>query len=399
MFFHEIAEGQPDPIFGLNEAFHADVRPNKLNLIIGIYKDDQLRSHLMGSVMQAKNQIASQDVLADYLPIDGLSDLHEQLGRIVFGEKRWKENHGRIYTAQSVGGTGALQVGGQFLCQEVSKSIAISTPTWPTHRSIFERAGMRVETYPYYSRDKHGIDFDGLCSSLKRMTEKTVVLLHPACHNPTGCDPSTEQWKELSRIIREKRLLPFFDFAYQGLGEGLEKDRQAIDIFMNNGHEMLIAYSCAKNFSLYCQRVGVLFVVDENAAVKLRVGSQIKKIIRSLYSNPPAHGARIVAALLQDAALKEEWKKELDAMRHRIFVIRESLIRRLSMEPTGVNFEFLRHHKGMFSFIDLDKSQVQQLINEFGIYLIDNGRISLTGLNSENIDYVASGIAAVCKKA
>jgi aspartate/tyrosine/aromatic aminotransferase len=396
MFFHEIPEGQPDPIFGLNEAFQADVRPNKVNLIVGIYKDDQLRAHLMESVRKVKNQINNQDLLADYLPIDGLHDFQAQVGMLVFGEKRWKENHSRIYAAQTVGGTGALQLGGQFLAQEVSKSIAISTPTWPNHRSVFERAGLKVETYPYYNREKHGIDFDGFCSSLKRMPEKTPVLLHAICHNPTGCDFSIEQWKELSRIILERRILPFFDFAYQGLGEGLEKDRQAIEIFMNDGHEMLIAYSCAKNFSLYCQRVGALFVVDENAAVKLRVGSQIKKIIRSLYSNPPAHGARIVSALLQAPSMKEEWKKELDSMRHRIAIIRESLIQRLSTKCSRVNFEFLRHHKGMFSFIDLDKSQVQQLIDKFGIYLTDNGRISLTGLNSKNIDYVVSGIAAVC---
>ena len=397
MFFHKVLEAQPDPIFGLNEAFQADVRPNKVNLIIGIYKDEQLRSHLMPSVGKVKNQIASQDLLADYLPIDGLPDLNEQLGMLVFGENKWKESRGRIYAAQTIGGTGALQVGGQFLSQEISKSIAISTPTWPNHRSIFERAGLRVETYPYYSREKHGIDFDALCDYLKKLPEKTAVLLHPVCHNPTGCDLSLEQWKDVSKIMMKSRLLPFFDFAYQGLGEGIEKDRRAIEIFLNDGHEMLVAYSCSKNFSLYCQRVGALFVVDENAAVKLRVGSQIKKIIRSLYSNPPAHGARIVASLLKDAAIKEEWKKELDSMRHRITIIRESLIQRLASKSTRINFEFLRHHKGMFSFVDIDKSQVQQLIDKFGIYLIDNGRISLTGLNEKNIDYVVSGIAAICE--
>lgn len=397
MFFHEILEAQPDPIFGLNEAFQADMRPNKVNLIIGIYKDDKLQANLMTSVKKVKNEVSHNDFLADYLPIDGSSDFLEEVGMLVFGETKWRENHGRIYSAQAVGGTGALQVGGQFLSQEVSKSIAIPAPTWANHRSIFERAGLKVETYPYYSREMHGIDFDAFCAALHQMPEKTVLLLHGTCHNPSGCDPNLEQWKELSRIIRTKRILPFFDFAYQGLGLGLEKDRQPIEIFLNDGHEMLVAYSCSKNFSLYCQRVGALFVVDENAAVKLRVGSQIKKIIRSLYSNPPAHGARIVSSLLKDDALKEEWKKELDSMRRRIAIIRESLIQRLSSKSTRVNFEFLRHHKGMFSFMDLDKSQVQQLIDRFGIYLIDNGRISLTGLNSNNIDYVADGIAAVCE--
>lgn len=396
MFFSEILEGQPDPIFGLNEAFQSDVRPNKVNLIVGIYKDDQLKAHLMSSVKKAKDQVISQDLLADYLPIDGLPDFVEPIGRLVFGEKEWKGNHGRIYAAQTVGGTGALQVAGQFLVQEVTKTIAVSNPTWPNHRSIFERAGCRVETYPYYSKEKHGVDFSSLCSAIKELQEKTAVLLHPACHNPTGCDLTIEQWKELSRIIKEKKLLPFFDFAYQGLGEGLAEDQRPIEIFLKDGHEMLVAYSCSKNFSLYCQRTGALFIVDENAAVKLRIGSQVKKIIRSLYSNPPAHGARITAHVLNDASLKEEWEKELDAMRHRLAATRDKLAERLSLRSKRTDFGFIRHHKGMFSFMDLDKTQVQRLIQEFGIYLTDNGRISLAGLTSKNIDYVVDAIIAIC---
>jgi len=390
MFFQEILEGQPDPIFGLNEAFRADVLPYKVNLIIGIYKDEELQARLMHSVKKAIWEVFNQNLLADYLPIDGLPDFLEQIGALIFGEKRWKDNHSRIYGTQAIGGTGALQLGGQFLSGHVSKMIAVPTPTWPNHRSIFERAGCGVKTYPYYDREKHGIDFNSLSLALKKMPEKTIVLLHPVCHNPTGCDLSHEEWKELSRLMRERNILPFFDFAYQGLGDGIEKDRKAIEIFMDDGHEMLIGYSCSKNFSLYCQRVGALFVVSESSAVKLRIGSQIKKIIRSLYSNPPLHGARVVASLLENPSLKEEWKKELDFMRHRIANIREKLTQKL-----GDRFKFLCHHKGMFSFMDLDKSQVERLIEEFGIYLTDNGRISLTGLNAKNMDYVVEAIRAV----
>jgi aspartate/tyrosine/aromatic aminotransferase len=256
---------------------------------------------------------------------------------------------------------------------------------------------MRVDTYPYYSREKHGVDFDSLHRHVNQLPEKTVLLLHPCCHNPTGSDLMRDQWKTLSQLLLKRKILPFFDFAYQGLGSGIEEDRQAIEIFLDDGNEMIVAYSCAKNFSLYCQRVGALFVVDENAAVKLRVGSQIKKIIRSLYSNPPAHGARIVSHLLLDAKLKAEWKRELESMRGRIGKIREKLIDRLNSKSGGADFEFLRPHKGMFSFVDLDKSQVQRLIDGFGIYLIDNGRISLTGLNGENLEIVVEGISAVCK--
>lgn len=397
MFFNEVLEAKPDPIFGLKEAFQADVRPNKVNLIIDIYKDEDLKPHLMPSVKKAKEQILSRDLLADYLPLDGLDDFCEVIGKIAFGEKIWSDHHGRIYAAQTVGGTGALQVGGQFLSQEVKKEIAFSSPTWPNHRSIFERAGCVSLDYPYYCRERHGIDFDALCAAMEKFPEKTVILLHPVCHNPTGCDLTLEQWKKLSQILLKKKLVPFFDCAYQGLGEDIAKDRQAIEVFFQDGHEMLIAYSCSKNFSLYCQRVGALFIVSENAAVKHRVGSQIKKIIRSIYSNPPAHGARIAAAVLKDAALKKQWVSELETMRGRIQSVREDLIRRLSEKTKRADFEFLRSHKGMFSFIDLDKSQVQRLIDEFSIYMIGNGRISLTGLNGKNIDSVVEGLSAVCE--
>lgn len=223
MFFHGILEAQPDPIFGLNEAFQADMRPNKVNLIIGIYKDEKLQANLMTSVQKVKNEISQHDFLADYLPIDGFSDFLEEIGMLVFGEKKWRENHGRIYSAQAIGGTGALQIGGQFLSQEVSKSIAIPSPTWANHRSIFERAGLKVETYPYYSREMHGIDFGAFCSALNQLPEKTVLLLHPTCHNPTGCDLSLEQWKELSKIIRTKRILPFLISLIRDWAKGWKK--------------------------------------------------------------------------------------------------------------------------------------------------------------------------------
>lgn len=395
MFFHEILEAKPDPIFGLADAFRADVRPNKVNLIIGIYKDDQLQSHIMRSMQKAKQRVLEQDLVADYLPLDGLPAFCEGIGALVFGESIWKANHSRIYAAQAVGGTGALQIGEQFLAQEVTKEVAIPLTTWPTHRLIVERAGCKVSTYPYYNRKTHGIDFSPLCSALKELPKKTAVLLQPVCHNPTGSDPSFNQWKEISQIIKEKQLIPFFDFAYQGFGEGLEKDRKVIELFFNAGHEMLIAYSCSKNFSMYCQRAGALFVVSENAAVKLRIGSQMKRIIRSLYSNPPAHGVRAIVHLLQDPMLKEEWTKELDDMYQRIHRMRENLVQRL--QKSGLDFQFLRERKGMFAFLDLDKSQVQRLIDDFGVYLLENGRISLAGLTAQNLDYVVDAIASVCK--
>jgi len=397
MFFQEVLEAKADPIFGLNEAFQADPRPNKVNLVVGIYKDDALRPVLMPSVKRAKDELVATDFTADYLPIDGFPDFYNRIGGLVFGENLWAENQSRIYAGQTIGGTGAIQIGGQFLSQEGMKSIVIPNPTWPTHRSILERAGCTVDSYAYYDRKQHGVDFEALLSSLSSFPEKTAVLLHTVCHNPTGCDLSVREWEELSRFMKNRKLLPFFDFAYHGLGEGIEKDRKPIEIFLEEGHEMIVAYSCSKNFSLYCQRVGALFIVEENGLGKRRIGSQVKRIMRSLYSNPPAYGCQIVAHLLQVSSLRAEWEKDLASMRHRIASMRESLIQRLSASRSKTDFQFLLKHKGMFSFIDLEQSQVHRLIHEFGIFLTDNGRISLSGLSSRNIEYVVKGLIAVCE--
>lgn len=394
MFFDAVPEGPPDPIFGLTGAFKADPRPNKVDLLVGIYKNEKLEPELLPAVKKAKEQIFANDLLADYLPIDGLGEFVDRIGALAFG-KLWKESHSKIYAAQSVGGTGALRVGGEFIFQEITKQAFVPNPTWPNHRMLLERVGFQVESYVYYDKKRHGFDFDGMIADLNRCPEKSCVMLHAACHNPSGCDPSESEWREISRVILRKRLLPFFDFAYQGLGEGLEKDRKAIEIFMNDGHEMAIAYSCSKNFSLYCQRTGALFIVGSNAAVKGRIGSQIKRIIRTLYSNPPAHGARIAAHVLANEGLRKEWERELEAMRSRIQSTREELVKKLTKH--NPHFSYLSGHKGMFSFADLDKSQVQRLISEFAIYLIDNGRISIPGINRQNIDSIADSILKVCE--
>lgn len=398
MFFHEVNEAPPDPIFGLAEAFKADMRKEKVNLMVGIYRDDQLRAELLSSARAAKVDILNQDLMADYLPIDGLSEMLELLGPVVFSDPLWSENHGRIYAAHTTGGTGALRVGSEFLAQEVSKSFYVPNHTWPNHRSILERSGCKVENYPYYSREKRGFDFEAMVAFLTQLPEKAVVILHACCHNPTGCDPTTEEWKILSQVMKKGNLFPFFDFAYQGLGGGIEKDAESVRIFLNDGHEMAIAYSCSKNFSMYCQRVGALFVATESASVKMRVKSQVKRIIRSLYSNPPAHGARIVTEILKRNELRKFWFKDLEAIRKRIHLMRETLIQRLISKAKGGDFEYLKEHKGMFSFINMDQSQARRMIEEFAIYMTDNGRISIPGLTTKNIDYVVNSLISVCVK-
>jgi aspartate/tyrosine/aromatic aminotransferase len=381
MFFHEVAEAPPDPIFGLLGAFQADVRKEKVNLMVGIYKDERLRAEPLSSV---KRVVVGMEV-ADYLPIDGLAELVELLGPVVFGGGWDRE---RMYGAHTVGGTGALRVGGEFLVQEVTKVCAVPNHTWPNHR-LLERAGMTLKTYPYYSREKRGFDVEALLGFLRGLPKKTAVMLHACCHNPTGCDPNEREWREISRVMKEGQLVPFFDFAYQGLGEGVEKDAEAIRLFVREGHEMLVAYSCSKNFSMYSQRVGALFVVGENTGVKMGVGSQVKRIIRALYSNPPEYGARVVVEVLKKE--RELWLKDLEGMRARL-----GNMRRVLVEKLGSEFDYLQGHKGMFSFIDLDKGQVKRLIDEYAIYMTDNGRISVAGLSRENVDYVVRGILSVC---
>jgi len=395
MFFDQVAEGKPDPIFGLTRAFQEDARPNKINLLVGIYKDAELHPWLMSSVKKAKQMIFEEDMTADYLPFEGLSSLTEGIGALVFGETFWKEAQSRIFAAQALGGTGALRIGAEFLAQEVSKKAFISAPTWPNHRGIFERTGFMVDTYAYCASAPEGFDFDAMCSSLEKMPEKSIVLLHAVCHNPTGCDPTLEQWDQISDLIKRKNLLPFFDFAYQGFGEGLEEDAAAVRLFYERGHEMLVGYSCSKNFSLYSQRVGALFVVAQDASAKLRVGSQVKRCIRTLYSNPPAHGARIVAKILHEPDLREKWSQELSIMRQRLQSARKNLVHGFLSKSKKADFGYLKDHKGMFSLVDLDKSQVQTLIDTYALYLIDNGRISLAGLSANNVEEVVERILTV----
>ena len=396
MFFDKVPEGQPDPVFGLSGAFEADTRSKKVNLLVGIYKNDRLQSESMPVVRIAREATASQDLVADYLPIDGHSEFLAHLGALVFGEKEWK-GRDSSYAAQTAGGTAALRIGTELLIQEVTKTISIPTPTWPNHRLILDKAGCNVDAYPYYSREKKGVDFEAILKHLKGLPEKAAVILHACCHNPTGCDLSNQEWKELSSFMKKKRLFPFFDFAYQGFGDGLEKDAEAVRIFKEDGHDMLVAYSCSKNFSLYCQRVGALFALGQNAGEKFRIASQVKRIIRGLYSNPPAHGARIASFILGEEKLRHQWEKELEGMRARMTRMRKSLSSRLIAQAKKIDFRYLEKHKGMFSFLDMDKHQVQRMISEFGVYLLDSGRISVAGLSEDNIDYVVNSLLTVCE--
>lgn len=379
MFFDHVREGAPDAIFGMLGAFLADPRPEKINLMVGIYKDESLKSELIPVVREIKERL--QDFAADYLPFEGVKELPELLAPLVFGK-----NLPHMYVAQSVGGTGALRVGAEFLAQEVSKRVYLPNPTWGNHRNIFERAGFTISNLPYYNHEKRSFDREAYIAALKVAEPMSVVIFHPTCHNPTGSDPSFEDWKEISSICQERRLFPFFDFAYQGFGDGLEEDAKVIRLFAERGHEMFVAYSCSKNFSLYCQRMGALFAVCKDAGAKFRVGSQIKRIIRAMYSNPPSHGARIVVEVLSHE--KERWMEQVEAMRQRLTRARELLALRLG-------YRHLLQRKGMFLYLDLNQHQVQELIQKHAIYTLESGRISLAGLTPANTDIVAQKVKAV----
>lgn len=397
MVFEKVLEGPPDAIFGMASVFKADGRKDKINLMVGIFKDEQLRGDLLPSVRLAKERVFSKDQLADYLPFQGLPEYPSLLGELVFGQKLWSENSSRIYAAQAVGGTGALRVGAEFLAQEVGRRVYLPQPTWGNHRNIFERAGFQVENLPYYSQAKHGFDAEAYLKSLSVLPVGSVIVCHAACHNPTGSDPSFAQWGQISAICKERGLLPFFDFAYQGFGLGLEEDAAVVRLFLEDGHEMLVAYSCSKNFSLYSQRVGGLFVVCPEAESQRKVTSQVNRIIRAMYSNPPAHGARIVAEILGDEVLCQDWKREVEGMRQRIVAAHKQLSSTLMARCKTRDFSFLQQRKGMFSYLDLSQVQVQALIDKYGIYTLDSGRISVAGLTPENIEIVADKVIAVCE--
>lgn len=391
-FFEHVREEPLDPILGLIIQFAADPRRDKVNLGAGIYKTSDLKSFVLGSVKKAEEILVDTETSKDYLPIDGSPEYVQLTKELVFGSGKPLEN---LYGSQTVGGTAALCVGAHFLREMGLKTVYISSPTWVNHRRVFHDAGFEVQTYPYFDEKKKGLNFSALVKEMERMPERALMLLQVSCHNPTGFDPDREEWQEIFHHLEKKKIFPFFDLAYQGLGEGLEKDVAILSHFLERGLECAIAVSHAKNFGLYGERCGALFLACQNKARSLAVGSRIKMIIRGLYSNPPCHGARIVTTILQNAKLKQQWMHELEGMRQRISEMRQTLALLLQAKSGASNFDFLSAQKGMFSYTGLDEKQVGRLIADYGIYLPKDGRINVAGLNSQNIDYVVDAILAV----
>lgn len=386
-----------DPILSLMETFKQDTRPQKVNLSIGLYYDEQGEIPQLKAVAEAEARLNAQAHNASlYLPMDGLSPYRSAIAPLLFGQDHPALKAGRIATIQTIGGSGALKVGADFLKTYFPGSeVYVSNPTWDNHVAIFSGAGFQVKTYPWYDKESNGVKFDELIAKLKTLPAQTIVLLHPCCHNPTGADLTNAQWDTVTEVLKGRDLIPFLDIAYQGFGAGMEEDAYAIRAIAAAGLPALVSNSFSKIFSLYGERVGGLSVVCNDAEEASRVLGQLKATVRRNYSSPPNFGAQVVSCVLNDAELKADWLKEVEAMRLRILSMRQALVEVLNQAMPGKNFDYLLKQRGMFSYTGLSSEQVDRLRNEFGVYLIASGRMCVAGLNSKNVHQVAEAFAAV----
>jgi len=394
--FSEVTLAPADPILGLNEAFQADPNPKKVNLGVGVYQNGQGKVPVLSVVREAERRWYEKEDSKAYLPIDGLASYRQEVQSLLFGRDSALVKEGRVVTAQALGGTGALKVGADFLKRFLPKAeLYISQPSWENHRALFEAAGFVVKEYAYYSPETHGLDFSAMRDSLNKIPSGSIVLLHACCHNPTGADPTAAQWQEVVGICKARSLLPFIDFAYQGFGAGIHEDAVAVRAFAEASVPFVIASSFSKSFSLYRERVGAVCFVAANADEAKRVTSQLKRVIRTNYSNPPTHGAQVVATVLTTPALRAQWESELAGMRERIKRMRRALVDQLAAAGVTGDLGYILQQNGMFSYSGLSAAQMQRLRAEFGVYGVDSGRICVAALNDGNLAYVAKAIAAV----
>ncbi len=385
-----------DPILGLNEQFNADTNPNKVNLGVGVYFDDNGKLPLLQCVQAAEKNLMATPTARGYLPIDGIAAYDSAVKGLVFGADSEPVKSGRVATVQAIGGTGGLKIGADFLKRlSPNATVLISDPSWENHRALFTNAGFTVDTYAYYDAAQRGVNFAAMLASLKAAAPGTIVVLHACCHNPTGYDITPAQWAQVIAVVREGRLTPFLDMAYQGFGYGIQEDGAVIDQFVAAGLNFFVSTSFSKSFSLYGERVGGLSVLCSDKEEASRVLSQLKIVIRTNYSNPPSHGGAVVAAVLNNPELRALWEKELGEMRVRIKAMRQKLVDGLKAAGVQQDMSFITQQIGMFSYSGLSKDQMVRLRTEFGVYGTDTGRMCVAALNSQNIDYVCQSIAKV----
>lgn len=396
----DVEAAPDDPILGLGSAFRADTRDKKVNLGVGAYQDSEGQPLVLSAVRKAEARVLERKLNKEYPPLGGVEDYIDCMRRVVLGAESVVLDDQRSQSMQTVGGTAACCIIGNFLSSVMpGAKIAMSSPTWANHPDIFKGAGLRPCQYRYYDKEQHCLDFAGMCEDLRALETRSIVLLHAGCHNPTGCDPSEEQWRELSQLCLEQRLIPVFDMAYQGFAHSIKDDAWAIRHFADQGHEMFVASSCSKNFGLYGERVGLATAVASTPERADHMISQMKLAGRRLYSMPPLHGARLVATLLGDQALRQEWKRELTNMRERMREMRKSLVAGLMSQQDQVDFTFMNAQNGMFSLLGISKEQVERLKVEFGVYMMGSSRLNVAGLNPGNISYVVDSIITVLNDA
>ncbi|THV04891.1 glutamic oxaloacetic transaminase AAT1 [Dendrothele bispora CBS 962.96] len=396
-----VPAGPPDPILGVTEAFKADKDPRKINLGVGAYRDENGKPYVLTSVQKAEELVAASKPDKEYLPITGLAEFTKNAAKLAYGAESAPLKQGAIAVTQSISGTGALRIGGAFIGRHYPKAkvIYLPTPSWGNHTPIFRDSGLEVRGYRYFDKSTVGLDFEGMKADLKAAPEHSIVLLHACAHNPTGIDPTHAQWKEISDLVKEKNLFPFFDMAYQGFATGsISNDAFAVRHFVAEGHQVALAQSFAKNMGLYGERVGAFSLVTADPEEKARVDSQLKIVIRPMYSNPPLHGARIANAILSDAALYAEWETEVKSMADRIISMRETLYNTLTHDlKTPGEWGHIKSQIGMFSFTGLTAPQTKALAEKAHVYMTADGRISMAGLNSKNIEHFATSVDAAVR--
>jgi len=394
--FASVQLAPKDPIFGLTEAYTADQRPGKVNLGVGVYYTDDGKVPLLKAVLAAEQEVVAKQSPRAYIPIEGPNPYNSAVQNLLFGTDSPLIKEGRVVTAECLGGTGALRVGGDFVKRlDTGAPAAISAPSWENHRGIFESAGYQVLEYAYFDPKTRGVDFDGMVKSLESFPAKTLVILHACCHNPTGADLTAEQWKKIISICQTRQLIPFLDIAYQGFASGIEQDGTAVRMFADSGMSFFVSSSFSKSFSLYGERVGAISIVTQSKEESTRVLSQLKRVIRTNYSNPPTHGAAIVATVLNSPTLRQMWEDELAEMRERIKAMRHGLNQKLAASGVQQDFSFIEAQRGMFSYSGLTADQVAKLQEQDGIYALSTGRICVAALNTKNLDRVAQAIARV----
>lgn len=394
--FAQVERAPRDPILGLTESFNADTRADKVNLGVGVYYDDNGKLPLLKCIKDAEAKRVASAPARGYQPIEGAAAYNQAVQTLLFGASSQILSEQKVITIEALGGTGALKVGADYLRRLIPKAkVAISDPSWENHRALFEMAGFEVVNYRYYDSSSRGLDFEGMIKSIEALPAGTILVLHACCHNPTGVDLSDAQWAQVIATIQSKGHVPFLDMAYQGFGDGIDADASALRAFVASGLSFLVSSSFSKSFSLYGERVGALSIVTQSADEASRVLSQVKRTIRTNYSNPPTHGGAVVAMVLSTPELRATWEAELAQMRDRIKAMRQGLVDGLKAEGLKADFGFVTSQRGMFSYTGLSEKQVDRLRDEFGVYAVGTGRICIAALNSGNLGRVCKAIAAV----